>query len=61
MPALLTSRPSAAFMSDVSSRSWRPPIISGLASIASRIRVNAGASELRESLAGIAAGSASIA
>ena len=45
MPALLMSRPSAAFISDVSSRSWRPPIISGFASIASRTIVSAGAIE----------------
>ena len=36
IPALLTRRPGAAFISDVSSRSCRPPTISGLASMASR-------------------------
>ena len=36
IPALLTSRPGAAFISEVSSRSCRPATISGLASIASR-------------------------
>ena len=61
IPALLMSRPGAAFISDVSSRSWRPPISSGFASIASRTIVSAGASALRGSFAGIAAGSASIA
>ena len=30
IPALLTSRSGVAFISDVSSRSWRPPTISGL-------------------------------
>ena len=61
MPALLMTRPGTAFMSEVSSRSWRPATISGSASIASRTMVSAGATALRGSFAGSAAGSASIA
>ena len=56
MPALLMQRSGAAFMSDVSRRSCRPPTISGSASIASRITVNPGATALRGSLAGERAG-----
>jgi hypothetical protein len=58
MPALLMRRSSAAFITEVSSRSWRPPIISGWATIASRTMVNAGAIDRRESRAGSADGSA---
>jgi hypothetical protein len=47
IPPLLTRRPGAAFMSEVSSRSRVPATISGLASIASRTRVRAGASDER--------------
>ena len=58
MPPLLTIRPGAAFISDVSSRSRVPPTISGWASIASRTSVSAGASDDRASPAATAPGSA---
>ncbi len=61
IPALLMTRPGAAFMSDVSSRSWRPATISGSASIASRTMVRLSARVRRGSFAGSAVGSASIA
>ena len=61
IPALLMQRSGAAFISEVSRRSWRPPTISGSASIASRITVSPAATARRGSLAGSASGSASIA
>ena len=51
MPALLTTRPGIAFISEVSSRSRLPPTISGCASIASRTVSSAGASDARGSSA----------
>jgi hypothetical protein len=58
IPALLMSRSPAAFMTDVSSLSCRPPIISGFATIASRTIVSAGAIERRWSRGPTADGSA---
>jgi hypothetical protein len=55
------TRPGTAFMSDVSRRSWRPPIISGLASIASRTTTSGSAIAERGSSAGRVVGSASMA
>ena len=54
-------RPGAAFINDVSIRSWRPATISGLSSIASRTVVSEAARAERGSSAGTAPGSASIA
>jgi hypothetical protein len=54
-------RPGRAFITDVSSRSRDPAIMSGLARIARRMSNSAGASAERGSAAGMTAGSAIIA